>query len=46
MFDRFCKTDRSRSMDKTGAVSAYIVKNIINLHGSEICPLKWRRNRV
>ena len=37
MFDRFYKTDRSRSMDKTGAgLGLYIVKNIINLHGGEI----------
>ena len=37
VFDRFYKTDRSRSMDKTGAgLGLYIVKNIINLHGGEI----------
>lgn len=37
IFDRFYKTDRSRSMDKTGSgLGLYIVKNIINLHGGEI----------
>jgi signal transduction histidine kinase len=37
VFDKFYKTDKSRSMDKTGAgLGLYIVKNIINLHGGEI----------
>ncbi len=37
MFGPLYKTDRSRSMDKTGAgLGLYIVKNIINLHGGEI----------
>lgn len=37
IFDRFYKTDRSRSMDKSGSgLGLYIVKNIINLHGGEI----------
>lgn len=37
LFDRFYKTDRSRSRDRTGAgLGLYIVKNIINLHGGDI----------
>ncbi len=37
VFDRFYKTDRSRSQDRTGAgLGLYIVKNIINLHGGDI----------
>ena len=37
IFDRFYKTDRSRSLDRTGAgLGLYIVKNIINLHGGDI----------
>lgn len=37
VFDRFYKTDRSRSLDRTGAgLGLYIVKNIINLHGGDI----------
>lgn len=37
VFDRFYKTDRSRSQDKTGAgLGLYIVKSIVNLHGGDI----------
>ncbi len=37
LFDRFYKTDRSRSKDKTGVgLGLYLVKNIINLHGGDI----------
>jgi signal transduction histidine kinase len=37
VFDRFFKTDRSRSRDKTGAgLGLYLVKSIINLHGGDI----------
>lgn len=37
VFDRFYKTDRSRSLDRSGAgLGLYIVKNIINLHGGDI----------
>lgn len=37
VFDRFYKTDRSRSLDRTGVgLGLYIVKNIINLHGGDI----------
>ena len=37
IFDRFYKTDRSRSRDRSGAgLGLYIVKNIINLHGGDI----------
>ena len=37
IFDRFYKTDRSRSLDRSGAgLGLYIVKNIINLHGGDI----------
>lgn len=37
VFDRFYKTDRSRSRDRSGAgLGLYIVKNIINLHGGDI----------
>ena len=37
VFERFYKTDRSRSLDKTGVgLGLYIVKTVINLHGGEI----------
>ena len=37
IFDRFYKTDKSRSKDKTGmGLGLYIVKTIIKLHGGEI----------
>ena len=37
IFDRFYKTDKSRSHDKNGmGLGLYIVKTIIQLHGGEI----------
>ncbi len=37
VFDRFYKTDKSRSQDKTGAgLGLYIVKNILQSHGENI----------
>lgn len=37
VFDRFYKTDRSRSVDKTGVgLGLYIVRSIVNLHQSEV----------
>lgn len=37
VFDRFYKTDRSRSMNKEGVgLGLYIVKSVINLHGGDI----------
>ncbi len=37
VFDRFYKSDRSRSKDKTGSgLGLFIVKNVINLHHGEI----------
>ncbi|MBC8584568.1 sensor histidine kinase [Youxingia wuxianensis] len=37
VFDRFYKTDKSRSQDKGGAgLGLHIVRSIINLHGGEI----------
>ena len=37
IFDRFYKTDRSRSKDKTGmGFGLYIVKTIVSLHGGKI----------
>ena len=37
MFDRFYKTDKSRSNDKNGmGLGLYIVRTIIQLHGGEI----------
>ena len=37
IFDKFYKTDKSRSQDKTGlGLGLYIVKKILRLHGGEI----------
>jgi signal transduction histidine kinase len=37
LFERFYKTDRSRSLDKTGiGLGLYIVKTIVTLHGGDI----------
>ncbi len=37
IFERFYKSDRSRSLDKSGTgLGLYIVKTVINLHGGEI----------
>lgn len=37
VFERFYKTDRSRSLDKNGVgLGLHIVRSIINLHGGEI----------
>ena len=37
VFERFYKTDKSRSLDRTGVgLGLYIVKNVINLHQGEI----------
>ncbi|MBQ3181808.1 MAG: HAMP domain-containing histidine kinase [Clostridia bacterium] len=37
IFDRFYKTDKSRSLDKNGAgLGLYIVKNIIQAHGQRV----------
>ncbi len=37
VFDRFYKTDKSRSMDKNGmGLGLYLVRSIIRLHGGEI----------
>ena len=37
IFDRFYKTDKSRSLDKNGAgLGLYIVKNIIQAHGERV----------
>lgn len=37
VFDRFYKTDRSRSRDKSGVgLGLHIVRSIVNLHGGEI----------
>ena len=37
IFDRFYKTDKSRSRDKGGAgLGLHIVRSIINLHGGDI----------
>ena len=38
IFDRFYKSDRSRSLDKVGVgLGLYLVKSIISLHRGEIC---------
>ncbi|MEE0252149.1 MAG: HAMP domain-containing sensor histidine kinase [Acutalibacteraceae bacterium] len=38
IFDRFYKTDKSRSQDKNGmGLGLYIVRTIIRLHGGDIC---------
>ena len=37
IFDRFHKSDKSRSMDKDGVgLGLYIVKNVINSYGEKI----------
>ena len=37
IFERFYKSDRSRSLDKNGmGLGLYIVKTVINLHQGEI----------
>lgn len=37
IFDRFYKSDASRSLDKTGmGLGLYLVRHIVNLHGGEI----------
>lgn len=37
IFDRFYKTDKSRSQDKNGmGLGLYIVRTIIRLHGGDI----------
>lgn len=37
VFDRFYKSDKSRSLDKNGVgLGLYIVRTIVNLHGGEI----------
>lgn len=37
IFDRFYKTDKSRSLDKNGVgLGLHIVRSIVNLHGGEI----------
>ncbi len=37
LFDRFYKTDRSRSLDKNGVgLGLYIVRTVVGLHGGEI----------
>lgn len=42
IFDRFYKTDKSRSLDKNGAgLGLYIVKNIIQSHGQRV----WAESR-
>ena len=46
VFDRFYKTDKSRSRDKNGmGLGLYIVKTIIRLHGGEIIAESvWHEN--
>lgn len=37
LFDRFYKSDRSRSMDKTGVgLGLHIVKSLVHLHGGDV----------
>jgi len=37
LFDRFYKSDRSRSMDKTGVgLGLHIVRSLVHLHGGEV----------
>ena len=45
IFDRFYKTDKSRSKDKTGiGLGLYIVKKIVALHGGSI--ETWSENKI
>lgn len=45
IFDRFYKTDKSRSEDKNGmGLGLYIVKKILNLHGGDISVLSKQDN--
>ncbi|MVB10991.1 Sensor histidine kinase RcsC [Caprobacter fermentans] len=46
VFERFYKTDKSRSQDKNGmGLGLYIVKTIIRLHGGEITARSvWHKN--
>lgn len=46
IFERFYKTDKSRSQDKNGmGLGLYIVKTIIRLHGGEITATSvWHQN--
>lgn len=42
VFDRFHKSDKSRSMDKTGVgLGLYIVKTILGSHGEDITVTSW-----
>ena len=36
VFDRFYKTDKSRSQDNGAGLGLYIVKSIVNMHGGDI----------
>ncbi len=43
IFDRFYKTDKSRSLDKNGAgLGLYIVKNIVQAHGERV----WAESEI